>query len=256
MLRNSQSEGGYSEIGYEKGYSVTASAFLAFVRGFAAKIFEEHGDAFNFCSRLANSAPKSKTAARALALLPEMRDERDYAISSAYALLIGKERRKRLSAYFTPPTLADAAVNAATVFLSGQGAPRALDPACGGGSFLGPMLRSLVDRERKAGHSTEDACQRVLGGLRGIEIDPGLARLSSLLLRERLRLDYGYAQPNHTEVVVQGNSFASAKIDCLALRVGTPPPRIGSAESCGPCRPDPSCSDTATSLRGRPTNET
>lgn len=223
MLRDSPSEGGYSEIGYEKGYSVTASAFLAFVRGFAARIFEEHGDAFNFCSRLANSVPESKTAARALALLPEMRDDRDYAISSAYALLIGKERRKRLSAYFTPPTLADAAVNAATVFLSGQGTPRALDPACGGGSFLGPMLRSLVERERKAGHSTEDACQRVLGGLRGIEIDPGLARLSSLLLRERLRLDYGYTQPDHTEVVVQGDSLGIVLNEKFDLVVGNPP---------------------------------
>ena len=40
-------------------------------------------------------------------------DNRDYAIASAYALLIGDEKRKVLSAYFTPPTLARAAMEAA-----------------------------------------------------------------------------------------------------------------------------------------------
>ena len=55
------------------------------------------------------------------------------------------------------------------------GTPRALDPACGGGSFLGPMLRALVARECEAGRSAQEACHDVLAGLRGIEIDPGLA---------------------------------------------------------------------------------
>ncbi|MBX9644754.1 MAG: hypothetical protein K2W91_11710 [Novosphingobium sp.] len=43
-------------------------------------------------------------------------DMRDYAISSAYALLIGPARRKSLSAYFTPPSLAAATIEAARPF--------------------------------------------------------------------------------------------------------------------------------------------
>ncbi len=150
-----------------------ASDFLAFVRGSSSRILDEHGGALAFCSALATNAPRFGTAIRAQSLLPEPRDPRDYAISTAYALLIGNERRKRLSAYFTPPALADAAVHAAATFLSGRDTPRALDPACGGGSFLGPMLRFLVARECNAGQSTDEACRRVLAGLRGIEIDPG-----------------------------------------------------------------------------------
>jgi adenine-specific DNA-methyltransferase len=174
---------------------VHTSNFLAFVRSHSARILAEAGGPLEFCSALATGTSLREITLRAQQLLPQTRDQRDYTISTAYALLIGRERRKRLSAYFTPPALAEAAVHAAATFLSGRATPRALDPACGGGSFLGPMLRALVARECEAGRSAQEACHDVLAGLRGIEIDPGLARLSSLLLRERLRADYDYVQP-------------------------------------------------------------
>lgn len=202
---------------------MAASEFLAFVRGSAPRILREHDGALAFCWALATKTPRSETAIRAQSLLPEPRDLRDYAISTAYALLIGSERRKHLSAYFTPPALAHAAVHAAADLLSGPDSPRTLDPACGGGSFLGPMLRLLVARERDLGRSTDEACRRVLAGLRGIEIDPDLARLSGLLLRERLREEYGYVQSERAATVVQGDSLSIRLDEVFDVVVGNPP---------------------------------
>jgi adenine-specific DNA-methyltransferase len=202
---------------------VPASHFIAFVRDHARQILAEHRDPISFCSALALNQPKFETAICAHSFLPEIRDYRDYAVSTAYALLIGAERRKTLSAYFTPPALADAAVNAAIPFLSAAAAPRALDPGCGGGSFLGPMLRLLIARERNAGQPTQEACRRALTSLHGIEIDPGLARLSSLLLRQRLRADYGYAQPSSTRPVLRADSLTVALRPPFDVVVGNPP---------------------------------
>lgn len=202
---------------------MAASEFLAFVRRSASRILSEHGGALQFCTALATKAPRFNTATRAQYLLPETRDIRDYAISTAYALLIGSEQRKRLSAYFTPPPLADAAVRAAATLLSNLANPRALDPACGGGSFLGPMLRLLVARESHSGRSIDEACRSVLAGLRGVEIDLHLARLSSLLLRERLREDYGYVQPKSAKMVVQGDSLNIRQVELFDVVVGNPP---------------------------------
>lgn len=66
-------------------------------------------------------------------------DEFDYAVSSAYALLMDTQQRKALSAYFTPPGLVSAVLDAAAGFLDEVKAPAVLDPACGGGSFLTPI---------------------------------------------------------------------------------------------------------------------
>lgn len=202
---------------------MAVSEFLAYVRGATSRILNEHDDAFAFCSAMTTNSTRFETAARALSLLPESRDVRDYAISTAYALLIGSERRKRLSAYFTPPALADAAVHAAAALISDCDNLRTLDPACGGGSFLGPMLRFLVARERDGGWSTDEACRRVLTGLRGIEIDPDLARLSGLLLRERLREEYGYVQPERDATIVQGDSLHIKLDGVFDVVVGNPP---------------------------------
>jgi hypothetical protein len=89
--------------------------FLAFVRRYRAAILSE-AEPLAFCLYLAdNVGTCPPTAAAALGLLGDLTgDVRDYAVSSAYALLIGPEKRKRLSAYFTPPSLTAAAMEAAT----------------------------------------------------------------------------------------------------------------------------------------------
>jgi adenine-specific DNA-methyltransferase len=119
-------------------------------------------------------------------------DARDYAISSAYSLLIDKDRRKLLSAYFTPPTLTAAAMQAAAPFFDDIENPSVLDPACGGGSFLVPTARRLIAARIARGLSPRRACSATLAQIRGIELDPDLARLSRKLLANMLKREHAF----------------------------------------------------------------
>lgn len=115
---------------------------------------------FAFCGKLA-------TEIEQLSLLEKIAhdfataepDERDYAIASAYSLLIGEKKRQQLSAYFTPPVLSQAVMEASAHILGRFDHPIVLDPACGGGSFITPIVRHLVSKSIERGCSVENACK-------------------------------------------------------------------------------------------------
>src|SRR3546814_9811870 len=96
-----------------------------------------------------------------------------------------------LAAYFTPPVLASATLDAIAQFLEAGQEPAILDPSCGGGSFLVPTARRLVDMHISAGHDIVKACGMAIEKMSGIVVDPGLATLSGQLLAPMLRRDYG-----------------------------------------------------------------
>src|SRR5690606_1332063 len=119
--------------------------FFSYVRRNRDSILDSYGNAHRFCSALSADILCSRLPDDIQRLLVDAdTDSLHYAISSAYALLIDPERRKDLSAYFTPPILARAAIEASASFLDETPDPAVLDPACGGGSFLTPVARYLV----------------------------------------------------------------------------------------------------------------
>lgn len=198
--------------------------FLNFIKRNKAAILRKYGEPLKFCLALIEQRDLVASGEKAALLLGETTgDARDYAISSAYALLIGHDRRKDLSAYFTPPALAAAATSAAGQFLAGSKDATVLDPACGGGSFLVPIARLLVATELAGGATVTRACNRSLSRLHGIEIDPGLATLSERLLRGMLQREYGFSGKNIAKVVRRGDSLAIKVPDRYALAVGNPP---------------------------------
>jgi hypothetical protein len=156
--------------------------FINRVRRGRQGILSEVNSPLQFCEALLGRGTASPSAVKLAGLLAGPSDLRDYQIASTYALLIGKDRRKELSAYFTPPALTRAVLRAAAPFLKDREAPRILDPACGGGAFLVPLARALVRGELGRGISAEVACKRVIRRLQGVEIDAGLAALSRRLL--------------------------------------------------------------------------
>src|SRR5271169_249373 len=81
--------------------------------------------------------------------LPE--DEKHYWISSLYALLMPAARRRRLAAYFTPPHLAQYAIDVLTAAGIQPGKDRILDPASGGAAFLVPLAARIAGRARQRG---------------------------------------------------------------------------------------------------------
>ncbi|PWT74207.1 MAG: hypothetical protein C5B46_04420 [Proteobacteria bacterium] len=208
-------------------------AFFAYVKAAQKDILAEFGDALGFCRELLREDGAD--------ILPEEiaeefitadADERDYAVASAYSLLIGDVRRKELSAYFTPPALTHAVLKATVPLMIDVAVPSVLDPACGGGSFLTPVAREIIDKQVRKGVSADAACRAVLENVRGLEIDGGLAELSRTLLRAMLAREYGFKVRGRLGVVHCCDSLKESVRPEFDLVVGNPPyGRIGTKKA-------------------------
>lgn len=197
--------------------------YINFLRQKKSAILSEYGTPLAFCRSLSRARP-SGLSAQAAAYLKDMTPHvRDYAVASAYALLIDDDRRKALSAYFTPPALAKAAIVAAEPFLAARPEGLVLDPACGGGSFLVPIAEHLIRQKAKGKMPTKEVCAGVLRRMRGLEIDPGLAALSEDLLTAMLHREFGYKRPNASVSVRAADSLTVAIEERFDLIVGNPP---------------------------------
>lgn len=197
--------------------------FFKYIRNNRKEILTSHGDAMVACSALLSQKidwlPIS--AQNELSILGQ--DERDYAIASAYSLLLGKEKRKQLSAYFTPPGLASATIVACSPFLTCNENPTVLDPTCGGGSFLTPIVRFLIERKLKQGKSKRAACLRTLRDVDGIELDAGLAGLSEIFLRQMIEKEFDYSKINGEASVQVADALTASVAKKYDLVVGNPP---------------------------------
>jgi adenine-specific DNA-methyltransferase len=198
--------------------------FFIYIRRDRKKILAEHGDALAFCRKLLTGREHVSLPERIANIYAAADpDERDYAIASAYSLLIGEKRRQQLSAYFTPPVLSRAVMEASAHVLDRCDYPVVLDPACGGGSFITPVVRHLVSKSVARGFSVEDACRTALKSVHGIEIDSGLATLSQSLLRNMLAREYGFKVRGLLGVVRCADALNEPSGNLFDLIVGNPP---------------------------------
>lgn len=198
--------------------------FFQHIRRNRKRLLNSDRTAVNLCLSIARNDGSVELPSRIGALLDQASiDERNYAASSAYALLIGDQRRKELSAYFTPPALASAALEAAGEYLTANTSPRVLDPACGGGSFLAPVARLLVQARTRKSSASKDCCGQVLKLIKGIEIDPGLATLAEGLLSHTLEQEFGYAGSGKSCVVERADALSVEMRHQYDLVIGNPP---------------------------------
>lgn len=105
-------------------------------------------------------------------------DERHYWVGVFYTLLLSAEVRRDQAAYFTPPYLATAVLDLAVEYGFDLASGSVLDPAAGGAAFLS----TVAARMTASGAAPREVATR----LRGVEIDPGLARISRALIAERV----------------------------------------------------------------------
>jgi adenine-specific DNA-methyltransferase len=119
--------------------------------------------------------------------LPE--EDKHYWISSLYALLMPEGRRRRLAAYFTPPHLATHAIEILTRAGIEAGTHRILDPASGGAAFLVPLACQISKEDKIRRLPAEAVLQRIENSLFGVEIEPGLAALSRILIADLLKTE-------------------------------------------------------------------
>lgn len=195
---------------------------LSFVRAHREAILEQFEPA-DFCLALIDDRdhPDLVTEARAL-VAPLEPDVQDYGISSAYARLIGEDVRKALSAYFTPPALAAAALAAISELADPAQQLRILDPACGGGSFLVPTARLLIGRRVLQGQAPAQACAEVLEQLKGVEIDAGLARISAALVKRMILREWDI-EVDTSELVLCANALTATLPATFDIAIGNPP---------------------------------
>ena len=103
-----------------------------------------------------------------------------YVVGRVYTALLPRNYRARNGVYFTPPALTRRLLS--MVRRSGVDMLRArvLDPACGGGAFLAPVVSAkLAEYKQQPDAATFD---HIVRSVRGFEIDPFSAWLSQVFL--------------------------------------------------------------------------
>ena len=145
-----------------------------------------------------------------------------YLIGVLYTTVIPARARAELGAYYTPPALCERLLDMATEAGVDWRSVQVLDPACGGGAFLTPVARRMVQSLEDC--SPTRALTSIHERLQGFELDPFAAwmsqvfidvTLSDLCRRARTRLPTVVRVCNALEQTREGNGFG--------LVVGNPP---------------------------------
>lgn len=131
------------------------------------------------CAALPETAQELASAIGTCAAGMDVTDA-GYAIGLLYTGALPERLRAKLGAYYTPPALCERLLDmAADAGVDWQTA-RVLDPACGGGAFLAPVARRMV--EHLPDVSASNALGEIARRLRGFEIDPFAAWMSQVFV--------------------------------------------------------------------------
>lgn len=103
-----------------------------------------------------------------------------YAIGLTYTGMLPPSYRARYGVYYTPPELTARLIDQATAAGVDWTRCKVLDPACGGGAFLAPVARRIL--EELPDVTPAILVKNIAGRLRGYEIDPFAAWLSQVTL--------------------------------------------------------------------------
>lgn len=103
-----------------------------------------------------------------------------YHIGLIYTSTLPSAHRASLGIYYTPPCLTARLIAQATTSGVNWATCRVLDPACGGGAFLAPVARRILDELTDC--SPRILIENIANRLRGYEIDPFGAWLSQVTL--------------------------------------------------------------------------
>ncbi len=103
-----------------------------------------------------------------------------YHIGLIYTSMLPRPHRAALGIYYTPPALTDRLIEQASTAGVDWARCRVLDPACGGGAFLAPVARRII--EALPGCASRILIENIANRLRGYEIDAFAAWLSQIAL--------------------------------------------------------------------------
>jgi adenine-specific DNA-methyltransferase len=164
------------------------------------------------------------TAAESLAELAARQDvdHASYVVGRTYAAMLPEEYRAKHGVYYTPPAVAARLLEAVTAAGVDWSTCRALDPACGGGAFLGPLARRMAAGLK--GVEPRLALRNLRSRLCGYELDPFAAWLSGVFLDATLNETLGFVGDDTFAVVEVGDSLARPEpVGGFDLVIGNPP---------------------------------
>ncbi len=148
-------------------------------------------------------------------------EDAGYLIGSIYTVMLPSALRSSLGAYYTPPPLVTRLLDLAEKAGFDFGKGSAIDPACGGGAFLAPVALRMVKKMPKA--SAEWTLKRLAKRLKGIEIDPFAAWMTSVILEASLMHLCAAAKRRLPDVVIVGDALQTEDIGAFDLVIGNPP---------------------------------
>ena len=139
-----------------------------------------------------------------------------------YTGMMPDRSRAELGAYYTPPALCERLLDMATEAGVDWRSARILDPACGGGAFLAPTARRIVENLDDC--SAETVLENIQNRLCGFELDPFAAWLSQVFLDVTLGELYHVAGTRLRSVVqVHDTMEQTPREEGFDLVVGNPP---------------------------------
>ena len=148
-------------------------------------------------------------------------------LSTAYTSMLPTPFRARFGIFYTPPALTARLLDMAARAGADWRTWHVLDPACGGGAFLGPVAVRMAESLRDCEPS--EIVSSIAGRLKGLEIDPFAAWLSQFFLESslnRICAAAGTRLPRLVEVCDSLERVPDSGI--VDLVVGNPPyGRIG-----------------------------
>lgn len=165
------------------------------------------------------AAELARTIGREAASLPLI--EALHFVTSLYPVLLPRETRSKLGAYYTPPALSDRLAELLTEHGTDWSTARVLDPAAGAGAFLVQAASRMLAASGKA--EPRFVLRQLGARLRGLEIDPGAACLAQaaleILLSDVIR-DAGHAAPQFVRVCDSLEEPVDEQFDVV---LGNPP---------------------------------
>jgi adenine-specific DNA-methyltransferase len=196
------------------GANTSARELLVLARSTARKLREVAPTAtrrLSLCKQLVAKGCKNNRLHHFSAVLQKLEEgSRHYWIGTFYSLLLPPANRRYQAVYFTPPQLAEAIVDQLVAEGFDLRAHSVIDPAAGGAAFLSTIANKMVT----AGVPFKTIKKK----LHGIEIDSGLARLSEILIAERLD-----AKIRPGSIVKTGNSLSKQNLGTYDLVIANPP---------------------------------
>ncbi len=148
-------------------------------------------------------------------------DEASYLVGRIYATMLPEDFRSQNGVFYTPPHVVRRLLDAVEAAGIDWAQAAVLDPACGGGAFLGPVLRRMAPSMR--GSDRRLILRQLQRRLRGFELDAFSAWMSSVFVDATLFEELGISGDEGFSLVDVTDSLERQSSGEFDLIIGNPP---------------------------------